>query len=80
MSVDQQIPNEKKRVFRSIGYALWLESADKWFGLPVIFRARLTEEQWAKLAFMAFKFLEYDVAVRAADAALGFPYEQEEAA
>jgi hypothetical protein len=80
MSVAKQIPDNIKRVARSIGYAAWLNSPECWFGLPVILRARLTTEQRAALAFMVLKSLDYDTACQSADAALGVPLDQGEAA
>lgn len=70
MSIAKQIPDHIKRVSRSVGYALWLDHTDDWFGLPVIFRARLDARQRAALAFMALKSLDYDDALLTAETAL----------
>lgn len=70
MSISKQIPDHVKRVSRSLGYALWLDGVDDWFGLPVILRARLDAKQRAKLAFMALKSLDHGDALTTAEAAL----------
>jgi len=70
MSIAKQIPDHIKRVSRSVGYALWLDNSDDWFGLPVILRARLDARQRAALAFMALKSLDNDDAVLTVEAAL----------
>lgn len=70
MSIAQKIPDDIKRVSRSLGYALWLDDTDLWFGLPVIFQARLGTRQRATLAFMALKSLDHDDASLAAEKAL----------
>lgn len=70
MSVSQNIPDNIKRVARGVGYALWLDNEDDWFGLPVILRARLDVRQRAALAFMALKSLDPDEAMQTAEAAL----------
>lgn len=70
MSVARHIPNHIKRVSRSVGYALWLDNSDDWFGLPVILRARLDARQRAALAFMALKSLNHEEAVLTAETAL----------
>lgn len=80
MSVAKHIPDNIKRVSRSIGYALWVDSGDGWFGLPLILRARLSDKERAALAFYALKSLDHDIACMTADAALGVPLELEEAA
>ncbi len=80
MSLSKHIPDHIKRVSRSVGYALWLDTSDDWLGLPVILRARLDERQRAALAFMALKSLDYETACQTAGAALSVPLEDEEAA
>lgn len=80
MSIAQHIPDNIKRVTRSIGYAAWLDDFDSWAGLPVILAARLTPRQRGLLAFMALKSLDYDLACETASAALSAPLEHEEAA
>jgi len=71
VSISTQIPDNIKRVCRSIGYAAWLDSTDAWFGLPVILRARLDARQRVALAFMALKALDRDDAVKTVEAVLG---------
>lgn len=71
MSISTHIPDNIKRVCRSIGYAAWLDNTDAWFGLSLILRARLDVRQRVALAFMALKALDRDDAVNAAEAALG---------
>ncbi len=80
MSISKQIPEPIKRVSRSLGYALWLDGANDWFGLSVVLRAHLSDRQRAALAYMALRSLDYDQAVVAADAALNGPSDLEEAA
>jgi hypothetical protein len=70
MSIAQHIPDNLKRVSRSIGYAAWLDTSDDWHGLPVILRARLDARQRAALAFMALKSLDRVDAVQVAESAL----------
>lgn len=70
MSIARHIPNDIKRVSKSVGYALWLDNADDWFNLPVILRARLHARQRAALAFMALKSLDREGALLTAEAAL----------
>jgi hypothetical protein len=70
MNISQQIPDNIKRVSRSLGYTLWLDTFEDWDGLSLILRARLTDRQRAALAFIALKALDYDQAVMAAEAAL----------
>lgn len=79
MSISKSVPDNIKRVARSIGYALWIGSIDQWFGLSAILRARLSDEQRAVLAYQALRSLDYDQACAAADAALDVPFEQGEA-
>ncbi|UWR03756.1 hypothetical protein K3740_03380 [Ruegeria conchae] len=45
MNISTQIPDNIKRVCRSIGYAAWLDGTDAWFGLTVILRARQDARQ-----------------------------------
>lgn len=80
MSISQHIPPSIKRATRCIGYALWLNTVDDWSGLHTVLRARLTPDQRAALAFMVLRSLDYDTACRTADAVLGVPLAQEEAA
>lgn len=70
MSIAKHIPDNIKLISRSIGYVLWLDDTDSWFGLPIILRARLVERQRMALAFMALKSLDRDDAVQTAEAAL----------
>jgi hypothetical protein len=70
MNISAQIPDNIKRVSKSLGYTLWLDTFEDWDGLSLILRARLTDRQRAALAFMALKALDYDQAVMAAEAAL----------
>lgn len=58
MNISSQIPDNIKRVSRSIGYALWLDTYDDWAGLSVILRARLSDKQRASLAFMVMRSLD----------------------
>jgi hypothetical protein len=53
MNISQQIPDNIKRVSRSLGFALWLEGTNDWLGLSLILRARLTARQRAALAYAA---------------------------
>lgn len=69
-SISKQIPDNIKRVARSVGYALWLDNADDWFGLSVVLRARLDARKRAALAFMALRSLDRDDATMTAEAAL----------
>lgn len=80
MNIAKNIPDCIKRVSRSVGYTLWLDHTDAWFGLPVILRARLDPRQRAALAFMALKSLDRDEAVMVADAVINGTLEQREAA
>lgn len=68
MSVSAHIPNNIKRVSKSVGYAIWLQ---RWQGLSLILRARLEPQDRAALAFMALQSLDHDDACMTADAALG---------
>lgn len=70
MTISTQIPDHIKRVSRSLGYALWLDNTDEWFGLSVILRVRLTDCQRTALAYMALRSLDHDQAVMTADAAI----------
>jgi hypothetical protein len=63
MSVSKHIPKPIKRVSRSLGYALWLDGQNDWFGLSVILKAHLDERQRAALAYMALRSLNYEQAV-----------------
>lgn len=80
MSISQHIPDDIKRVSRSLGYALWIGDRAQWHGLGLILRARLSDHQRAALAFWALKSLDYDIACMTADAALNSPSELEGAA
>jgi len=53
MSISQQIPDNIKRVSRSLGFALWLEGTDDWLGFSLILRAWLTPRQRSALAYAA---------------------------
>jgi hypothetical protein len=66
----KHIPDNIKRVSRSIGYAAWLDSHESWLGLPMIMRACLTTEQRAALAYSALVSLDDDTAYRTASVAL----------
>ncbi|MBZ0129915.1 MAG: hypothetical protein K8F59_12435 [Rhodobacteraceae bacterium] len=70
MSIAKHIPDNIKRVSRSVGYALWLNTSADWFSLPVILRARLDARQRAALAFMALRSLDREDAVLTAEMAL----------
>jgi hypothetical protein len=70
VNISAQIPNNIKRVSKSLGYTLWLDTFEDWDGLSLILRSLLTDRQRAALAFMALKALDYDQAVMAAEAAL----------
>lgn len=80
MSIAKHIPAHIKAVSRSIGFALWIGTRDQWFGLSLILRAQLSDEQRAALAFQALKSLDYDLACFTADMALNPTSEQREAA
>lgn len=80
MNISQHIPDNIKRVSRSLGYFLWVGTSNDLFGLSVVLRARLTPKQRAALAFSALQSLDHDTACATADAALCDPYEQEVAA
>jgi hypothetical protein len=80
MNISQQIRDNIKRVSKSLGYTLWLDTFEDWDGLSLILRARLTDRQRAALAFMALKALDYDQAVMTADAALNGTSDVKEAA
>jgi hypothetical protein len=68
MRISQQIPDHIKRVSRSVGYALWLDSFDDWDGLSLVLRARLDPRQRAALAYMALKSLDRDDATAVSEA------------
>lgn len=70
MFIVKHIPDNIKRVSRSIGYAAWLDSHESWLGLPMIMRACLTTEQRAALAYSALVSLDDDTAYRTASVAL----------
>ncbi len=80
MSIAKHIPYHIKRVSRCLGYVLWLDDAESWFGLSVILRARLTDEQRAALAFQVLRSLDYDLACMTVDAVLGASPDEREAA
>lgn len=71
MSITDHIPGDIKRVSRSIGYALWLNSANRWLGLPKVLRARLDPYQRAALAFIAIKSLDREDGILTVEKALG---------
>jgi hypothetical protein len=70
MNISQHIPDNIKRVSRSVGYALLLDTFEDWDGLSLILRARLSDRQRAALAFMALKSLDQDDATLTAETAL----------
>lgn len=70
MSIAKNIPDNIKRVARSVGYALYLDNADDWHGLPLILRKHLSVTERASLAFMALRPMDRDHAVQTAEAAL----------
>ena len=70
MSIAKNIPDNIKRVARSVGYALYLDNADDWHGLPLILRKHLSVTERASLAFMALRAMDRDDAVQTAEAAL----------
>jgi hypothetical protein len=70
MNISQQIPDNIKCISRSLGYTLWLDNADEWFGLSVILRVRLTDRQRSALAYMTLRSLDHDQAVMTADVAI----------
>lgn len=70
MSISQQIPDDIKRVSRSLGYFLWVGTSNDLHGVSVILRKRLTPKQRGALAFAALQSLDHDLAVQTADAAL----------
>ena len=70
MKVSQHIPDNIKRVSRSIGYAAWLDVPDAWLGLPVILSARLEPHQRAALAYAALKSLSPEHASMTAELAI----------
>ena len=70
MSIAEHIPAHIKRVSRSVGYALWLDSFDDWDGLSLILRARLDARQRAALAFIVLKSLNRSDATLTAQTAL----------
>jgi hypothetical protein len=80
MNISAQIPDNIKRVSRSLGYTLWLDHPDDWFGLSVILRVRLSDRQRSALAYMALRSLDHDQAVMTADAAINGPSDIGEAA
>lgn len=80
MTVASHIPPDIKRVSRSIGFALWVGTAEQWLGLQLILRVRLSDHQRAALAFQALKSLDYDTACMTADLALSEPLVLGEAA
>jgi hypothetical protein len=53
MTISAHIPDNIKRVSRSLGFALWLEGTDDWLGFSLILRVRLTARQRAALAYAA---------------------------
>lgn len=73
MTVSKHIPEDIKRVSRSIGYALWIGATEQWFGLPPILRARLSDRERASLAFQVLKSLDHDLAAMTAHLALDEP-------
>lgn len=70
MTISKHIPNDIKRVSRSIGYALWVGDIEQWFGLSAVLRSRLTTQQRAALAFQSLKSMNQDQAVATATLAL----------
>ncbi len=61
---------EHKRVCRSIGYALTLDSSAAWEGVAMILVARLTAKERAALAYAALVSLDDQDAYRTASVAL----------
>jgi hypothetical protein len=80
MNISQHIPDNIKRVSRSLGYFLWVGTSDDLHGVSVILRARLTAEQRGALAFAALQSLDYELGCDVADAALSGPLNIEEVA
>jgi len=62
LSTAEHIPSNLKRASRAIGYAAWLDHPDHWAGLPVVFKARLTERQCAGLAYATLCALDDETA------------------
>lgn len=71
MTIAQNIPEHIRRVSKSLGFALWLDGADEWFGLSVILQARLAPRQRAALAYAALRSLDHDHASMTAQAFFG---------
>ena len=71
MKVSDHIPDNIRRVSKSIGLALWLSETEMWFGLSRILRARLAPEDRAALAFMALRSLDPADALLVARGVLG---------
>jgi hypothetical protein len=70
MNISQQIPDNIKRVSRSLGYTLWLDRFEDWDGLSLILRARLTDRQRAALAYAALLSQDNEDARLTAETAL----------
>lgn len=58
------------KAVRMLGYVLTIGAPAAWWGLVPVLMARLTPQERASLAFMAFKSLPRDDAVMTAEAAL----------
>lgn len=80
MSVAKHIPDNIKRVSRSLGYALWLNTSDAWVGFAVVLSARLTSHQRAALAYAALRSLSPEEAAMTAEMAIYGPQPEEAAA
>ena len=80
MTISRHIPENIKRASRAIGLALWVGNREQWFGLSIILRARLSDEQRAALAFQALRALDRDIACLTADLAIYGPEQEDDAA
>lgn len=56
--MNKLIPNVDCSLPQSLGYVLHLNTAEAWFGLIPILKARLSERERVQLAFIAFKSLK----------------------
>jgi hypothetical protein len=70
MTISQHIPDNIKRVSRSIGYFLWIGTPNDLYGVSLILRARLKPKQREALAFVVLQSLDYEIGCDVADAAL----------
>lgn len=62
-----------KKAARMLGYALTLGGHDVWHGCALIFRARLTPQERAALAWAGLRSLDHEDAEKVAHAILGEP-------